>query len=163
MGTQTTTGRFGAHEVPELILSHRSPGHPVSAAVWVCAPMPLRVDEVASVLYRMVDDSEEWTAADARRVVTDIVVNGGIAAVIEMFHDVAAERLTGDQEVAKHWAFCTQLALAAIAAAVDPQTGIPQQSGVPADTTEAPVRVGPRRALTVRPTAAKLARRGVRW
>jgi hypothetical protein len=118
MGAITTTGRFGAHTVAGLPLAHRGPfdAEP-PVALWVSAPVPLSVDEIAAMLYATLE-GEACTVAAAREIVTDLTVNGGTSGVAEMLYTATTDRASGCREVAVYWSACLDLARRAIAADV---------------------------------------------
>jgi hypothetical protein len=117
MESMTTTGRFGLHEVPGLPLAHRAlDERELPCALWVSAPVPLSVDEVAAMLYVTLVLGEACTVAGAREVVTDLTVNGGALGVAGMLYTATEDRATGCPDAAAHWSACLDLAHTAIAA-----------------------------------------------
>ncbi|WP_028934245.1 hypothetical protein [Pseudonocardia spinosispora] len=112
---------FGSHDVPGLLLDH-STSREYYPAVFVSAPVPLSVDDVASVLYIVLEPQEtaDVSAPEARSLVCDITINAGLQGVADMVDTVAKDRRIGDEAAVEHWAECSRLAVAAIAPATRP-------------------------------------------
>ncbi|MGI9001439.1 MAG: hypothetical protein ACR2GH_07200 [Pseudonocardia sp.] len=122
MDTRHTLCRIGADTTP-LLLQHRedSDAHP-TPAVWVSAPVPLSIDEVAALLYASLAPEEARAATDhrlARDMVADAVVNSGCQVVTDACDAVARQR---HRLHTAHWSQCLRLAHH-LATGTEPATG----------------------------------------
>jgi len=111
LATQTTC-RVGSDSVSVVLAHRQDPDLPVPPpAVWVTAPVPVGVEEVAALLYVVLDSEEVRTGdpGDARWLVADLVVNGGCGLVEESRWTVLDARDGGSLDTA-HWAACLRLA-----------------------------------------------------
>jgi len=115
---QTTTGQITTTpagtglSVPDVFMDHQAAAPAPGSMVWVSAPVPICLNEVAALLFDCFPgpDLDELDVAYVRQFVVLMVIGVGFRGISDTQVVVRAALTNGDADARWHWERCRRLA-----------------------------------------------------